>query len=78
MTPEEYRQAVNALGLNLTTAAEFFDVSPRTGMNWALKGPPRSAAMLLRVMLAKRLSPANVVAIAPQAVRLLVAKGMSK
>ena len=66
MTPQEYREAINALGLNLTKAAEFFGVSQRTGMNWALKGPPRTTAILLRVMIAKRLSPASVEAIAPR------------
>jgi hypothetical protein len=62
MTAEEYRAAIRALGLNQTTAGTFLGVNPVTSRRRALgavKVPPE-AAMLLRLMLAMKLTPAKV------------------
>lgn len=61
MTPEEFRAALTKLGLKQTGqegATWFFDVNDTTVRRWA-RGAieiPASVVMLLRVMIARKLS----------------------
>lgn len=51
MTKEQYRKAIEAIGLNQVHAAEFLDVSDRTSRNYAASGAPDVVAMLLLIMI---------------------------
>jgi plasmid maintenance system antidote protein VapI len=57
MTGDEYRYAIEALGLNLTSAAKLFDVTRKTSNRWAAGATPVpwSTATLLELMLDKKL-----------------------
>ena len=57
MTPEQYKDAIQALGLSQERAGEWLGVSGRTGQNYAAKGPPEAVAKLLRLMLRLGLKP---------------------
>lgn len=62
MTAEEYRDAIKRLGLSQTAAGEFLGVNPVTSRRratGAVKVPPE-CAMLLRLMLKLKLTPAKV------------------
>lgn len=56
MTPAEYRDAIASLGMSQARAARFFKASPATGPRWAKHGPPPAVAMMLRLMIASRLT----------------------
>lgn len=60
MTPKQYREAIAKLGLTQEGAGEWLGVSPRTGQNYAAKGPPEPIAKLLRLMLRLNLKPEDV------------------
>ena len=63
MSAEEFRAALERLGLTQTGAAgvdSFMGVSERTSRRWAVDGPPDSVAMLLRLMMFFELKPDNV------------------
>lgn len=62
MTANQYRKAIEALGLSQHRAAEFLGVSPRTSQGYALgEYPvPQSIAKLLRLMLKLKLRPEDV------------------
>lgn len=60
MKPDEYRAAIKTLGLTQNGAGEFFGVNPVTGRRWAKSGPPTPVAKMLRLMLAMKLTPAQV------------------
>ena len=66
MTPEAYKAAIAALGLNQREAADFLDAHEVTGRQWASDKPktrriiPRPYAMLLQVMIAKGLTVEDV------------------
>ena len=65
MSPDEYRAAIAALGLNQREAADFLDAHEVTSRRWASNKPnhlavPRPYAMLLRVMIAKGLTVEDV------------------
>jgi hypothetical protein len=50
MTPKQYKTIIEQLGLTQEGAGEWLGVSPRTGQNYAAKGPPEPVAKLLRLM----------------------------
>jgi transcriptional regulator with XRE-family HTH domain len=62
MTKNQYRAAIEALGLSQAKTAEFLGVSERQGRRWALgEAPiPPTVAMLLQLMLKHKLSPEDV------------------
>jgi hypothetical protein len=62
MTANQYRKAIEALGLSQHRAAEFLGVSPRTSQGYALgEYPvPEAIAKLLRLMLKLGLKPEDV------------------
>jgi hypothetical protein len=57
MTSDEYRAALDKLGINQQAAGRFFGVGSRTARRWALDEArvPNPVAMLLQLMLKKRL-----------------------
>ena len=57
MTADEYRHALEKLSLSQVAAGELFGVGSRTSRRWALDEArvPVSVAMLLRLMLQKKL-----------------------
>lgn len=62
MTAAEYREAIAELGLSQVGAAHFLHVDERTSRRWALgeKAVPYGVAMMLRTMLAHRISVRKV------------------
>lgn len=63
MDADQFRAALERLGLTQTGANgvnTFLDVSERTSRRWAVDGPPDAVAMLLRLMISKKLTPAHV------------------
>lgn len=62
MTPEQYREAIKRLGLNQSDAGAFIGVNPVTSRRWATgkADVPPPVSMLLRLMLAMKLSPEKV------------------
>lgn len=63
MDADQFRAALERLGMTQTGnngVDAFLDVSERTSRRWAVEGPPDAVAMLLRLMISKRLSPAHV------------------
>jgi DNA-binding XRE family transcriptional regulator len=61
MTPNQYRTALERLGLTQETAAQFLDVSLRTSHGYANGSPiPEATAKLLRLMVRLELSPEDV------------------
>lgn len=64
MNAQEYRDALERLKLTQLDAGELFNVGPRTSRRWALGQAriPTSVAMLLRLMVRKRVEPNDVVA----------------
>jgi hypothetical protein len=63
MDADEYRRALESLGLKQTGengAGVFLGVDDRTSRRWATDGPPRAVAMLLRLMIARRIKPETV------------------
>jgi len=60
MTPEEYRSIIEAFGLSQEAAGVWLGKSERTGQRYAIEGPPRVVAMLLRLMVKDGLKPDDV------------------
>ena len=62
MTPNQYKKAIDALGLSQVRAGEFLGVSPRTSQGYALgEYPvPEAIAKLLRLMVRLDLKPDDV------------------
>lgn len=61
MTANQYRTALDRLGLTQAEAAEFFRVSIRSSHGWANGSPiPEAVAKLLRLMLRLGLRPNDV------------------
>lgn len=54
MTPDEYRTAIEALGLSQIAAARLLGVDPRTSRKWACgeRDIPEPAARFLRYLIA--------------------------
>jgi len=59
MTADQYRAALKKLGLTQLAAGDLFRVGPRTSRRWALDEArvPDAVAMLLALMLKKRIKP---------------------
>lgn len=58
MNREQYRAAIKACGFQTQgAAAKFFHANERTGRRWAKDGCPEVVAMMLRLMIRKKLSP---------------------
>jgi hypothetical protein len=60
MTGEQYKRAIDKLGMTQQQAGEWLGVTGRTGQNYAAKGPPEPVAKLLRLMLKLGLKPEDV------------------
>jgi len=62
MTADEYREAIERVGLTQVGAAEFFNVADTTSRRWiAGRHPiPDAVAMTLRLMIRYNLTPAKV------------------
>lgn len=53
MTPKQYRNAINRLGLSQVAAAHLLGVNPRTSRHWANDtSPPDSVRQVLQLRLA--------------------------
>lgn len=65
MTSKQYRVALNKLGLNLRSGAEFLDISYRTSRRHAgledRERVPRMVAMVLQVAIRYKLAPQKMV-----------------
>jgi DNA-binding transcriptional regulator YiaG len=62
MTPNQYRDAIERLGLSQRKAAAFLGVDERQSRRWAAGDAaiPESAAKLLRLMVRLKILPDNV------------------
>jgi DNA-binding transcriptional regulator YiaG len=62
MTPNQYRKAIEQLGLSQVRAARLLGVDPRTSRRWALeeRSIPKHAAILLRLLLAGKITMADI------------------
>lgn len=59
MSPSEYRDILEKLGLSQSEAGVFFGGTPLTGRRWAAvggSGPPPAVAMMLRLMVRLKFS----------------------
>lgn len=67
MSPEEIRAALARVGLEKQTgdgsAARFFGVGDRTMRRWLKEGAPETVALILAVMIARKIKPATVLRI---------------
>lgn len=62
MDAEQYRRALAQLALSQEAAGVEFGSSPRSGQRWAAEGPPASVAILVRLLLARKISLEDVAA----------------
>lgn len=60
MTPDRYKAALSNLGLTQIEAGSFTGRSSSTSVRWATIGPPPEVALLLYLMEAMKLTPAEV------------------
>ncbi len=62
MTPNQFRTALDRLGLSQAKAAALVGADPRTARRWALGevGIPECVAILLRLMLAGKITIEDV------------------
>ena len=60
MTAPEYLAALAKVGLDRSTAGQFFGAHRVTGYKWASAGPPESVAMLLRLMIRLEYTPEQI------------------
>lgn len=62
MTPKQYAEAIDRLGLSQRAAGKFLGVDERTSRKWIAGGAriPESVALLLRLMIRLKLSPDEV------------------
>lgn len=63
MTPQEYRDAIAALGLTQVGAARFLGVNEKTSRDWAdlrMSGPPEPVARFLLFLIYAGISPDRV------------------
>jgi DNA-binding transcriptional regulator YiaG len=61
MTPTQYASAIEQLGLSQRAAGKFLGVDERTSRKWIAGDSriPHAVALLLRLMIAKRIKPEN-------------------
>lgn len=62
MTAKQYKIAIERLGLSQVRTAELLGASGRSGQNWAANGPPEPVAIILRLMLAGKITADDVTA----------------
>ena len=62
MTPKQYTDAIERLGLSQRSAAKFLGVDERTSRRWVAGDAaiPEAAAKLLRLMVRLKISPEDV------------------
>ena len=62
MTPKQYQDAIDRLGLSQRAAGKFLGVDERTSRRWVLgeSAIPESVAKLLRLMIRLKISPDEV------------------
>jgi hypothetical protein len=62
MTANQFRTAIEKLGLSQVGAARLVGADPRTGRRWALeeRPVPECVAILLRLLLTKKITIADV------------------
>ena len=60
MTAKQYRAAIERLGLSQERAGELLGASKRSGQNWAANGPPPAEAILIRLMLAGKVTAGDI------------------
>lgn len=61
MHKNEYRAAIEAVGLTQVSAGDFLGIDPRTSRRYALGEPvPPPLAILLRYMARKKLRPQDI------------------
>jgi hypothetical protein len=62
VTAKQFQSAIDRLGLSQVGAAKLFGSDPRTARRWALgeRTIPESVAILLRLMLAGKISAADI------------------
>lgn len=62
MTANQFRTAIDRLGLSQLGAARLFGSDPRTARRWALgeRDVPECVAIVLRLLLAKKITIADV------------------
>lgn len=60
MTADQFRAALEALGLSQSAAGRFMGVHEVTARRWATDGAPAPVAKLLRLMIALRFTPEYV------------------
>lgn len=60
MTANQYRAALAKLGLTQVGAAKAFGIGERTSRRWAKYGVPAKPAVLLRLLLAGRITAEDV------------------
>lgn len=65
MTAKQFQAALDRLGLSQVGAARLLGADPRTARRWALdeRSVPESVAIILRLMLAGKISAADVEAV---------------
>lgn len=60
MTPAQYREALARLSLTQVAAARLLGVQDRTSRRWARQGVRGAAVILLRLLLAGRITPKDI------------------
>lgn len=62
MTPKQYAEAIERLGLSQRGAGKFLGVDERTSRKWIAGGAriPESVALLLRLMVKMKIKPEDV------------------
>lgn len=62
MTANQFRNALDRLGLSQLGAARLFDANDRTVRRWAIgeRAVPTQVAILLRLLIAKKITIADV------------------
>lgn len=63
MTANQYRAALDKLGLTQVGAARLFGVNDVTSRRWAKDGVDGTVVILLRLMLAKKITAADINAV---------------
>lgn len=60
MTANQYRAALDRLGLSQVGAAALFGVNDKTSRNWARNGVHGTVEILLRLMVAGKVTEADI------------------